>query len=352
MNDIDAVKTWYEENRPRFESLSHKVGEIIKENLEQKDIHSVTDRAKDLEKFIKKARKEKYTDPINQIKDMAGARVITYLESDVAKVADVIKSLFAIDPENSLDKSQLLRSNELGYRSVHYVAKFPKERLALPENKKYKDLPFEIQIRTILQHAWAEIEHDRNYQLAGKLPTPLERRFYLMAGMLEMADREFVAIAREIDKYKKTVAKELSEGSLDIEINTASLTEYLLKKFGTLVQQKCLTTELRGSDQSIDAVEELRLFDISKLNQLDEIIPLGLEDKILKSQYSGHFQAIIRYILMIKDLTKYFEKSWGEQWHLLGYRGWVLLKEYGVDITSLQKYLTVETEETQQKTIP
>ena len=67
---------------------------------------------------------------------MAGIRVITYLESDVRKVADMIETLFDIDKANSLDQAQLLGSDRLGYRSVHYVAKFNKSRCKLPEYKK------------------------------------------------------------------------------------------------------------------------------------------------------------------------------------------------------------------------
>ena len=53
-----------------------------------------------------------------------------------------------------------------------------------------------VQIRTVLQHAWAEFEHDIRYK--GVVPDEhafdLDRRFTLAAGLLGLADREFSAI--------------------------------------------------------------------------------------------------------------------------------------------------------------
>jgi putative GTP pyrophosphokinase len=343
MKDIDATIKWYEQNRPIFKSLAQKVEDIIKENLEQNKIqyHSVSNRAKDLDSFNKKAQNEKYTDPINEIKDMAGIRVITYLESDVAIVANTVENLFDIDKINSIDQSQLLGSDKLGYRSVHYISKFDKERCKLPECKLYKGLPFEIQIRSILQHSWAEIEHDRNYKFSGKLPTQLQRRFYLISGMLEIADREFVSIAQEIDKYKNVVVEELRKGELDIEINTASLTEYLSKKFEKLSKGELLVNNFKESEIGIKVANELQLFGISRLSQIDEIIPSDLQSTIINLQRPITFSAIIRLILIINDIEKFFKLCWQPKEIILESNYQALLKQYNVEVRNLQKYVKV-----------
>ncbi|TET17198.1 MAG: hypothetical protein E3J75_03185 [Dehalococcoidia bacterium] len=344
VKDIDSAVKWYKENQSLYTSLSSKVADIIKENLEQSGIqyHSVTSRGKSLESFTNKAKSEKYSDPTNEIKDMAGIRVITYLETDVQKVVEVIEKLFDIDKTNSIDQSQLLGSDKLGYRSVHYVAKFTKSRCKLPEYKKYEDLPFEIQVRSILQHAWAEIEHDRNYKFSGKLPTQLERRFYLVAGMLECADREFVAIGEEIDKYKNTVVEELRKGDLDIDINTASLKEYLSGKFNKLIEQGLLRKEFGEGDVGGKViVEEAQLFGISKLYQLDKVIPQDFQDNMLGLGLQSNFSGIMRVILMISGLKRYFEVSWRKDWQALSSSSLELLKRYNVDIKYLRKYVNI-----------
>lgn len=343
MKEIDSAVKWYRQNQSIYTSLASKVADVIKENLEQRNIqyNSVTSRGKGLESFTKKAKSEKYSDPISEIKDMAGIRVITYLESDVKKVADIIEDLFEIDWDNSLDQSKLLGSDRLGYRSVHYVTKFNKARCKLPEYKKYENLPFEIQVRSLLQHVWAEIEHDRNYKFSGKLPTELERRFYLVAGVLECADREFVLIAQEIDKYKHEISEELKKGDLNIDINTASLKEYLSNKFGKLIKEGILGKEFgTGDEVAKEIVEELKLFGISKLDQLDKIIPEDLQGNMLSLREWNNFAGIIRDILIINDAHRYIKVSWRGKWQ--EYEPKELLGKYNVDLEYLRKYITVK----------
>jgi putative GTP pyrophosphokinase len=150
--DVDAATKWYKENKPLYTTLANKVADIVEDNLKQKGLqyHSVTKRGKSIESYSKKAESEKYGNPIDEIKDMAGVRVITYLESDTDKVADIIEDLFDIDKDNSIDQTKLLGSDRLGYKSIHYVAKFNEKRCKLPEYKIYENCPFEIQIRSIL----------------------------------------------------------------------------------------------------------------------------------------------------------------------------------------------------------
>lgn len=133
--------------------------------------------------------------------DLAGIRIIAYINSDVERISKIIEDEFEIDRENSVDKSKLLGIDQVGYQSVHYIAKLSKKRLELSEYEEYQDMVFEVQIRTILQHAWAEIEHDRNYKFNGVLPNNIKRKFYLTAGVLELIDREFEVLSKEIDEF-------------------------------------------------------------------------------------------------------------------------------------------------------
>jgi ppGpp synthetase/RelA/SpoT-type nucleotidyltranferase len=341
--DVDAAVKWYKDNRSLYESLAHKVEQIIKENLDQKAIvyHSVTSRPKSLKSFADKAAKDKYSDPKTQIKDMAGVRVITYLESDVQKVASVIQPLFSIDSENSVDQSRLLGSDRVGYRSVHYVAELDGARCGLPEYKRYADLPFEIQIRSLLQHAWAEIEHDRNYKFSGKLPSQLERRFYLVAGILEVADREFVEIASGIDRYKADVIEEIGKNELDIEINSLSLKEYLSRRFSKATSAGILTPNFGGPDDTLskDIVEELRSFGVSKLHELDRMVPTDLQDYMIRNKKDTNFAGLVRDILIISDAKKYFEVSWQNHWTAYEEDSREVYDAYKVDMQVLDEYV-------------
>ncbi|MDZ7671812.1 MAG: RelA/SpoT [Halanaerobiales bacterium] len=208
MADKEVIKktiSWYKDRKDLYNQLAQKVESVIKNILVEKDIvfHSIENRVKSIDSLKRKASKSKYKDPINEITDLAGIRIITLFEKDVYEISDIIKNLFKIDYPNSEDKSDLLAADKMGYKSVHYVAYFKENLLDKDEFNKFEGLKFEIQIRSILQHAWAEIEHDRNYKLKGNLPKHLQRRFYVLSGMLEMADREFNLLAKEVDEYKK-----------------------------------------------------------------------------------------------------------------------------------------------------
>jgi putative GTP pyrophosphokinase len=333
LKNIEETIQWYRDKKALYEMLSNKVANIIIENLEQRDInyHSVTFRAKDIDSFARKAKNDKYSDPENEIKDMSGIRIITYLESEVNKIATIIEGLFEIDKANSLDQSSLLGSNKVGYRSVHYVAKLDNVRCQLPEYKLYKDLSFEIQVRSLLQHAWAEIEHDRSYKFAGKLPTEIHRRFYLVAGLLEVADREFVSISEKIDDYRSLVKEEIQKEELDLELNTISLNEYILRKFSELVNQGLLVT-VDDSELMNLVIEELQLFDIKTISQLDKIIPNNYQKDILDMKLHNNSAGLIRDILVIYDVDKYFKISWRKSWKVIDNDTYVLWEKYGVDI--------------------
>jgi putative GTP pyrophosphokinase len=102
----------------------------------------------------------------------------------------MVECEFVIDWENSVDKGELLSPDRFGYLSVHYVASLSPSRLALPEYKQYGSIKAEIQVRSILQHAWAEIERGLGYRNQ-TMPGRVRRRFSMVAGLLEMADKEF-----------------------------------------------------------------------------------------------------------------------------------------------------------------
>ena len=194
---VEYVK-WYEKNRPLYVKLSEVVKEILERVFEDTDIeiHTIDARAKTLESFSKKIHDGVNFKP-KEMQDLAGIRIICYIKSDEDKINHIIKKTFDIDNVRSRDKSKILGENLMGYQSVQYVAKFNSDRTKLGDFKKFEGIFFEIQVRTILQHAWAEIEHDRMYKNV-KLPRRLRRRFYLVSGILEVADNEFDQLHHDI----------------------------------------------------------------------------------------------------------------------------------------------------------
>ncbi|WP_396658615.1 GTP pyrophosphokinase family protein [Microbacterium oxydans] len=144
--------------------------------------------------------------------DLLDLRVITHLASDVDSVVAALRGQFAVDEERSLDKQSQLDADRFGYRSFHLVVKIDEARAALPEWGPYVDREFEIQVRSILQHAWAEIEHDLGYKATSVIPQQVRRRFARLAGLLEIADSEFDAIASALDEHAEEVSAEMQHG--------------------------------------------------------------------------------------------------------------------------------------------
>jgi ppGpp synthetase/RelA/SpoT-type nucleotidyltranferase len=339
MAEEKAVK-WYKENQTKYKKLSRKVEKIIKRLLEDKDIyyHSIENRAKSIESFRRKAKKDKYKKPLKEITDLAGVRIITLFEKDVYEISDLIKEVFKIDYVNSEDKADLLDADKMGYKSVHYIGTLTDELIDLKEFDIFTNLKFEIQIRSILQHAWAEIEHDRNYKLKGNLPKHLQRRFYSLSGMLEMADREFNLLAKEVDDYKEKVKQITRNGEIDIKTNKTSLQKYLLAEFRTEIKEDIIEPTFESESESNNILKELDRYGIWDLVKLDSIIPEEVHDVILKKLDSSSnlsFISLLRLLMIINDHRKYFEKVWKRDFNILDKDSEIIMKKYKVPIKKL-----------------
>jgi putative GTP pyrophosphokinase len=237
-----AAVAAYLERRGFFEDLAVAVKRIVEEALKRRDIrvHSVQARAKDPTAFAKKASlpsdadpsQPKYTQPLEQITDLAGVRVITYFPSTLAQIDRVLDEEFNV--VERLDKGAvLIEEDRFGYQSIHYLVKLTPERSRLPEYEPFGVAITEIQVRTILQHAWAEIEHDIQYKSASVIPGEIRRRFTALAGMLEVADREFQAIQNEDRRLTQQARSRVQDGQLGhVEITPDALKAFLDQKLG------------------------------------------------------------------------------------------------------------------------
>ncbi len=202
----------YRDLRPLYRDFSPTVKFIIEEELSSRGIrvHSVEARAKTAESLARKikllsernSREAEVPDPFKEIKDMAGVRVITFFPKAISDIERVIESEFIVLEKDDKHK-QLQERNRFGYQSVHYLVQLKDNRTDLVEYCRFKDLIAEVQVQTILQHAWAEIEHDIQYKSLKTMPPWVRRRFTALASLLEIADREFQAIHDEDERVKR-----------------------------------------------------------------------------------------------------------------------------------------------------
>lgn len=305
---------WYVQNKELYNACGSSVQRLLTTLLEQAQIpvHSIQYRIKEQHSFLDKCMDTRYTSPVNEITDVCGLRVITYTNKDVEDICSIIEKHFCIDWDNSVNKADRLDANEVGYLSVHYIAKLNDTRARLEEYMPYSNIRFEIQVRTLLQHAWAEIEHDRSYKFSGELPKDIKRRFFLVAGTLELMDREFNLLAQEIEQYAAQVHAETKSGNLEFDIDSTSLLEYLKIKLKDYPQ---IESTFNGRDKVI--IQELFDCGISTLNKLDGI----MDDSIIQSLYGttteedgDNYLGLLRGILMATMPEEYFTRAWKNSW--------------------------------------
>lgn len=226
---MNAILKEYDNSKILLENLDRTLLNLISSLLEQKNIrvHQVQTRVKDRDslenKIIRKNDKYEY---LSDITDIVGVRIITYFDDEVDKIATMVEEEFVIDQGNSVDKRKI-DNDKFGYRSLHYVANLKKDRIKLPEYSSYGEQKFEFQIRTILQHSWAEIEHDLGYKGEFEIPTTAKRTFYRVAALLEQADIEFVKLKSNITEYETSLSQDIKTNPSQIEINKASLTSFM-----------------------------------------------------------------------------------------------------------------------------
>lgn len=213
----------YRERHADFEAMGRALHAHLRAALERGGVkvHDVTYRVKDLSSLTHKlARPDRIYQRLGEITDLVGLRVITFFEDSIDQVARLIEQGFRVDIDRSVDKRMLHEPSSFGYRSLHYVCLPPRELLG---GHPGWDWPFEIQIRTILQHAWAEIEHDLGYKSPETVPQPIRRRFSRLAGLLEIADNEFVELRRFMEDYARDVRDSARLSHEAIELDAVSL---------------------------------------------------------------------------------------------------------------------------------
>ena len=161
---------------------------------------SVTGRTKTVASFAEKARRTRdgallYTDPLTEITDTIGIRVITYVHSDVSAVADLLHDQVVVHDDRDMGR-ETAQEGRFGYASRHLLIGLDAAREGHAAYELLRGRSAQVQVRTVLQHAWAEFEHDIRYK--GTMPDEhardFDRRFTLAAGLLELADQEFSTI--------------------------------------------------------------------------------------------------------------------------------------------------------------
>lgn len=302
---------------PRFKVLTETVSGILKVVLDESKVHyfSIERRTKERASIAEKIIRKGYSDPKVEMTDISGIRVLLYLESDIARVQQVIEATFQVFPEMSSDKGADLLTNKVGYRSAHFVCELGRGRLSLPEHQKLSGLKCEIQVRTLLQHAWAEISHDRSYKFTVRLPDEWERELFLYSGLLEIADRGFSSLNEKIGRYVSEIQAKTKAGKFDIALDSVSLVEFVNS---WTREHSVAMIKLNDKEASSRLVRELEDFGVNSLEKLRAIIPERYAGLAKQEGYITTIYGLIRDWMLLHDWNRYLKEAWKGRWNGFG----------------------------------
>ena len=277
----------YKDKHPQFEEAESKVISLLKHTFKDAGLHvaSVESRIKTERSLAGKLeRKGQKYKSLADITDVLGIRVITYYIDDVDKIATAIERMFEVDWENSIDKRKIHTIDSFGYVSLHYVCS--------TEGFPYR---FEVQMRTVLQHAWANLDHDTGYKSGVEIPKRYLRSMSRLAGMLELIDEEFSKIRSELTDYRRKIQKLVSSGNLDeVPLDLDSFRSFLeLEPFKQI--NKKIAAVNQAEIQEVSLLPYLAVFKGIGCNTLGDI------QNIINTSFEGAYQ-IACYQMGLTDL--------------------------------------------------
>lgn len=170
-------------------------------------------------------RRSGWFSTLADVYDVLGLRIICLFSDEIDKIGSLVEKTFVIDRARSYDRRALIKADSFGYLSRHYIC-------SLPTGAGWPDelcgIQFEIQIRTLLQHAWAVTEHDLGYKTDFGVPRSVVREFSRIAGLLELADDEFVRTRNHMRAYTEEIRQKIAENRADdVLLDSISLNEYV-----------------------------------------------------------------------------------------------------------------------------
>ena len=306
----EMILSQYRETLPAYRKLRAAAEKFLKEKIRQNGlfISSCSSRVKTTDSLAGKLELKgmKYR-TLDDITDIVGLRVITFYSNEVDKIAALAEQLFDVDWDQSVDKRKMYGHDRFGYMSLHYICRIPKSVYYDKETPELNSIPFELQMRTVLQHAWASIYHDTGYKTDVEVPVEYLRGLSRLSGLLEIADEEFKNIRINLEEYRRKTKALIKNGSLkDISLNGDSFANYMeLKPFDNLNRRIAAINNAEIEEVSPRPYFAIfRAMELETLEDLEQLIKDNSDDayQLALHQIGGTDLDIISSNLGIQNL--------------------------------------------------
>jgi putative GTP pyrophosphokinase len=197
--DINQIADSWKNDQPCYEELGRVVSSFIKSTITECEIlPEINYRTKELLSIVKKIKKKLREGDYSysNLNDKLGVRIICSFNSEMKIIDEYLKKYFTIiKPEY---KSENLDFNKLDYISNHYDTKIKTSVKQFSKYTHLQDLVFEIQVRTLNQHAWSNAAHSLSYKQEAEILPSLNRKIYRLLSLYEIADDEFSAVNKAL----------------------------------------------------------------------------------------------------------------------------------------------------------
>ncbi|HEA18588.1 MAG TPA: hypothetical protein ENH88_19510 [Pseudoalteromonas prydzensis] len=256
----------YYDNIERYKRLSEEVDYILTNTLSinEVEVASISSRSKSIESFCEKIYRKSYKDSFKSITDFAAARVVFLYEKDRASIETKIEQSF--DIIEKVNKVQLDDIERFGYGALHYIVKLKANYVGERYND-IRDLRCEIQVRTILQDAWALVAHHLSYKQESDVPKHLRRKLNALSGLFETADDQFQHIRDAREDYQQKL-----KGAIDDSDNIVMTQEIEIDSLIAFLKWKHPDRVLDETLELSELVAEIKFCGVNTLQQLQVIL--------------------------------------------------------------------------------
>ena len=301
MKKVVELIAEYQRNYSTYEALTKELRNLFEALLNSNNIGflQIETRVKSLPSFLDKVYRLIASDRYEgqTFADLVGIRLITYYNEDVTEIARLVEQEFTVHSKNSEYESHNRSPDQFRYSSLHYKVSLSPDKPYFQALKKFQNILFEVQIRTVVQHAWAAIDHKIRYKTAEQIPQDVQREIFRLSALFELADYQFLSIKKKLETRAREELKKYKAGDTSVKINTLTL-DYFFETHRDAIQSIVRQAREIGFQKTSIQYDPNSIRYLLMLFQRLGIVSMNdLERLFLKAQVKG--AAIMRYIYQV-----------------------------------------------------